>query len=244
MDIRDITRHHWLSPVFVIQSAVEIYKLYSEEIVATKSEFKSVQEAVAAAFMLLGMYENQKIHYFMQCSREDSPDILTLTLVEKKVQPYIEGQYQTVEVVTYEDHSEQTLFEFLRDTKLSPKKAYDDKTIILCFVNKVTQTPDENGFHEMLKTLSPKPQIVILGRMRDADSRYSLMQVWPFAARIEYSASDIAKTYPLPPHMKLSRTMDRKVKFTHTTEVKAPTMYEVFGIDEKRVKKYLPKNES
>ena len=241
MDMIDIKKYHWLSPVFVIQSAVKMYQLYSEEVVTTKNEFKKVQEAVAAAFALLGMYQDQRVHYFMQCSRDRSPDILTLTLAEIPVAPYVEGRYQTVEVVTYEAHSDESIFEFLVKTKLSPKKAYDDKTIILCHVSKAMQIPDERDLHNMLKTVSPKPQIVILGKLKNAETKYTLMQVWPFAARIEYDAATLAKSYPQPPHMKLLRTMDKKVKFTHTNEVKAPTIYEVFGIDEEKVKKYLLK---
>lgn len=239
MDDIDIKKYHWLSPVFVLVCVDKMYELYSEETVVTKNEFKRVQEAFYGALMLLGLYGNQKKHYFMQSSREQTPDILTLTMVEKTEIPYIEGQYQTVEIVTYEDHSTKDLLSFLRDTKLSPRKAYDNKTIILCYVNKNTNIPPETIIHEQLKSLKPKPQIVILGRMGGTKTWYRMLQVWPFAAKYEYDAAVIAKSYPPPPHMKLGRSLDKKIKFVHTEEVKAPTIYEVFGIDEEKVKKYL-----
>lgn len=136
----NIQRYPWHSPRYVLKAYDVLLKEFGDS-VPNAREFKTAREARITAIALLGIHKLQKRHYVMQVYREgSSPDIVTLTLTERQPQPVL-ANLQDVEVVTWEKHSKiESLFDFLVSTKLSPKKSYDDKTVILCEIKLFSKT--------------------------------------------------------------------------------------------------------
>jgi hypothetical protein len=71
--------------------------------------------------------------------KEGAPDVRIVHQTESPLKNYDWGAYIDVEIVRYEDHSEESLADFLKKTKLTVKKAYQDGTTILCGIDKTIE---------------------------------------------------------------------------------------------------------
>jgi hypothetical protein len=143
---------------------------------------KKVEEMWAVAVMLVGIQESEKKQYWMQpvADSEGTPDVRTITRIERTDDRAPDYTYQDVEVVTYTvASSTETLPEFLLRTKLAPDKAYDDLTTILIWAKDAVKCPPNAEWLAILKSVRQRTPVMLLGKMHSTDPIYSLVQVHP-----------------------------------------------------------------
>jgi len=240
MDDIDIKKYPWFSPTYVLHAHADIVRLFGQRIVDTKTDFQRVGEMRKSAIMALALHKRTGMHLLMQASRETFPDVLTLELIESLDKP-VHGNYHTVEIVDFGKNGEQDIAQFLLDIKLkNKKKAYDEDTIILCYINK----PFSATFDEIYKKLKRevfKPKIVyILGRRKD-NGEYLLTQIFPEVAHITLDALAQSKIYPPPLHSTFTLSSKKKIEFVKNKGVARPTGFEVFGLNEAELRKKFNK---
>ncbi|MBI3485306.1 hypothetical protein HY025_00005, partial [Candidatus Daviesbacteria bacterium] len=91
---------------------------------------------------------------------------------------------QEIEVVTYEKHSQESIIDFLRRTKLSPTKSYPKDTAILCYVAKNIIIPSWSELHNNLKDTHKENPVIILGQTNKDKEIYTICQIHPTIALI------------------------------------------------------------
>lgn len=235
LDYYDVKEKCWLSPRLVLVYYDEILKKHGDKLF-TSRDFKKVLEAKAVAIALLGIHKYTKGHFMMQVPKDvnSSPDIVTMNLKESEDKP-VHMQLQDVEVVEYSKHSEEDIGSFLINTKLSPtiaKKAYDDKTIILCNITKNKVPVDHGNLFNEISTISPKPAVYLLGPILDKNKHYRLARVWPgLDGPIEIDIVGEGNKYPKPDSCKFSLGSSKKIIFDKSS-IPLPTTSEVFELRE------------
>jgi hypothetical protein len=86
---------------------------------------------------------------------------------------------EDVEVVTLEAHSSEDIDDFLKRTKLSATKSYDEKTTILCNVERDLQTKPWREITQSLASSAAKNDVFVLGRIDPKKWTYQLVRVHP-----------------------------------------------------------------
>lgn len=144
----------------------------------TDSKYKVIREARSVAIMLLGIEKTQNRNYWLKLvnPKEGAPDIQTSTIMTETDNRLA---YQDVEVVTLESHSSEDVDDFLKRTKLSAKKAYQEGTIILCHIDNNITTKPWKEISENLSKLNTKYQIYLLGRIDSKKIEYQLARISP-----------------------------------------------------------------
>jgi hypothetical protein len=166
----------WFSPRKILLRYAQLEQRVGEEI-KTASQYKTIREARAVAIMLLGIQKIQNREYWLQLvdPAEGTPDIRTATLVETDNRL----AYQDVEVVTLELHTQEDVDDFLKRTKLSAEKAYQDSTIILCNIDKNVATKAWQKISSALSGTNKKYEVYLLGRTAPAEMKYQLARIYP-----------------------------------------------------------------
>jgi len=234
----DVYKYHWFSPSAVLWAWGQIVTVFGHDIVVSKNDFKKVEEMRKAAIMVLALHKNLDTHFFLQASRDEFPDVYTLDYLETPEKP-VQAFYQTVEVVNFEEHSHTNdIGQFILDTKLTnPKKSYDEKTVILCFINKPFKVTFQE-IHNRLETALFKPsRVYILGESKLHENVYILTQVWPEIAHSVVDLSVRAKMYRKPDHVKFQKSASRVMNFQKRKDIPAPTAFEAFGLNEQVLRK-------
>lgn len=153
---------------------------------------KQINEAMSVAIMLVGMNKRNGADYMLQTVKphEQTPDIRTMRLIDEGGKaPTME--FQEVEVVTLEKNSDEAVDEFLKRTKLSPKKSYPLTTVILCHMNKNMQKAKSwMQVHQSLKELNHPNEVFILARTDPVKHIYQLVQVNPVIGIEEYDVQE------------------------------------------------------
>lgn len=143
--------------------------------------FKKAEEAFFVATMLVGIMAIQERNYWMQIVGDDegSPDIRTGNYKNPRGTRNNPWTTQEVEVVTFEDHSNESLLEFLKRTKLSQKKAYDPFTTILCRIKKDVHIPPLKTLVAELMKENYQSPIIILGKTSRDQETYKIAPINP-----------------------------------------------------------------
>lgn len=173
------TDNIWFSPINVLYHYARLEGLLSSAKRKTRS-FKKAKEAYHVAIMLMGIIKFQQRQYWLQIvkDKEGSPDIRTGTFVIRASKPK-EFTIQEVEVVDFEQHSNEDIVDFLKRTKLSPKRPYPPYTTFLCNVSKTILLPPYRQIHDKLKSVVAKNSVVILGKIHPRKHIYKICQVHP-----------------------------------------------------------------
>lgn len=222
---------YWVSPRLVLVYYDDLLKQYREDLL--KPKFKKVREARSVALQLLGHYADNGKHYYMQVPKDtnESPDIVSMYLDEPTGnEKGIQLRLQDVEVVDFEEHASENLSTFLIQKKLNPyfsKQAYDDKTTILCHIKKPQTYVNHKDLHNSIKTINPRPQVLIMGEI--ASENYRLTLIWPYIGSVTYNPKIEATNYPKPDSLKLSLGINNKVVFGDA-KLPLPTINEVFEL--------------
>ena len=231
----DIQSFPWHSPRYVLDAFDWLLKKYNG-LVVKEREFKSAREARAVAILLLGISKQQNQHYVMQVSREESPDIISLTLIERENKP-VYALIQEVEVVTLNMHSKDIdVVNFLKRTKLSPKKSYDDKTVILCEIRKKMQLESYEIINKKLNKIQAKTDIFLLGKISPNKQIYQMCQVWRKLNMIyDIDVYRLGMNYPEPHNLMLTPGVSKKI-LIKKSDFPKPSYYEVFALNEEKIK--------
>lgn len=168
----------WFAPLNVI---FHFNELRNEHLSIKDKRFKKAEEAFRVAIMLVGIMAIQKKKYWMQIVSDDmgSPDIRTGNYKEPRGTPNNTWITQEVEVVVFDDHSNERLPEFIKRTKLSRRKAYDSLITILCYIKKDFQLPPLKTLVEDLKKENCLNPIIVLGKTSPNEESYKMAQVNP-----------------------------------------------------------------
>lgn len=231
-------QEHWYSPAYVIYMAQELIKIYGQENIDKDTFFQRVGEMKGAAIMLLALNKAFGTHFFMQASRDEFPDVWTL-YQEEIPSKNVDTKYQTVEVVTYETHSSMPVVDFILKSKLiNPKKAYDEETIVLCYIRKAGTFIDFNALYEKLKQHKFKPtRVFVIGNKMENPQIFLLSQVWPVVHHEAIHYVERTKAYPLPHRMYFKKGVPKKIDFKTGNSTLRTNPYEVFNLDEQALKR-------
>jgi hypothetical protein len=166
----------WYSPLNVIAH-------YHSDFATTKPT-KKAEEMWAVAVMITGMQEIENNRYWMQpvSDTEGTPDVRTILRHERPADDdrARDHTYQDVEVVTYTTASYGvSLPDFLLQTKLSPKKAYDVLTTVLVYIKDAAKCPPNVEWTTALKNVKLPIPAILLGRSHPTDPIYTLSQLHP-----------------------------------------------------------------
>lgn len=159
----------------------------------TPEERKQVKEAMSAAVMLVGINKATGESFRLQLvdpRREQTPDIRTMRLVEVTGKPN-QMEVQEVEIVTLEENSSDDVDDFLKRTKLSSKKAYPEKMIILCHINK--EMKKNKSWRQVYESLKDNPipnDVYVLARVDAEKQKYQLVKVHPILEIVEFDVMD------------------------------------------------------
>lgn len=233
----DMSRY-WYSPAYTIHMAEELIKKYGQENIDRDTLFQKVGEMKGAAIMLLGLHKAFGTHFFMQASLDEFPDVFSLYQVEIP-RKNIDTKYQTVEVVTYETHSDMPVEDFILKSKLiNPKKAYDEETIVLCYIRKAGTNIDFNTLYEKLKQHTFKPtRVFIIGNKMDNPQIFLLSQVWPVVHHEAIDYVERTKNYPLPHRRFFQKGIAKKINNKFSVSGEKPDPYPVFNLDRAAIEK-------
>jgi len=233
-----VQRFPWYSPHLIIKSINKLTKMYGGNI-EDKREFKLAREMFDAAVALLGSYElDSSNKYFMQANlQSNSPDVMSAKQTELLNAPIL-LELNQIEVVTMNEYSEtDNVVEFLKKTKLSPKKSYSEKTLIVVVINKRIQI-DRKKIADELKKINPKPAIYILGKLARDNDQWTIFSPWPLLTKfVIYSLSDTMKKFQLPDCVSLHRGFKYKISYTEPKTV-TTTVQQLFSIKKDAIKKY------
>ena len=227
----------WYSPGYVIIMAERLVVVYGQPTIDADTRFKKVGEMKATAIMLLALRKAFGTHFFMQPSKEDSPDVWTL--YQEKIQDKnVDTKYQTVEVITYETHSNMSVANFILSKKLiNPKKAYDSETIILCYIRKAGAFVDFNELYKEFNQYTFKPtRVFIVGNTLNNSAIFMLSQVWPDIHHEAVNYVERANAYPLPNRIFFKRGTTKEINYSGEMTHSKVDPYEVFNLDEKYLK--------
>lgn len=169
----------WFSPVNVIAQFEGLKQ--TGKLTPEMPAYQKAYETFVAAVTVLGvMATNDERYYVQTVNNGSSPDARTGCY--KRRENDNDFAIQDIEVVTYEDHSNDSLPEFLYRTKLSKsRKSYDELTHIVCHVNKFIQIPSGIELNKSLKLLGPQNQspVMVVGRVNPTQGIWKVMQIFP-----------------------------------------------------------------
>jgi len=233
----DMTKY-WYSPAYVIHMAEEIIKTYGQENIDKDTLFQKVGEMKCTAIMLLGLYKAFRTQFFMQSSLDQFPDVWTL-YQEKIPGKNVDTKYQTVEVVTYETHTSIPVVDFILKNKLiNPKKAYDEETIILCYIRKAGTYVDFNFLYKELGKHRFKPtRVFVIGNKMEDPQIFLLSQVWPVIHHEAVHYVERTKAYPLPHRMSFKKGVSKMIDYKTGSSTLKTNPYPVFNLNEELLKK-------
>ncbi|HUD20311.1 MAG TPA: hypothetical protein VMR81_07755 [Patescibacteria group bacterium] len=234
-------KYPWYSPHFVIRAMSLLTKLYGAN-VEDKREFQLAREMFDSAAALLGVYElHNDNKYFLQPNLQSaSPDVVAAKNTEMVDAPVVLEETNLELVRMNEYAGTDDVVEFLKRTKLSSKKSYDNKTLILCVISKKIQINIQK-IADSLREINPKPKstIYILGILQGDKDRWTIFSPYPdLVPPVIYSLAETIKKYQLPGSVTMHRGSVKKITYEKMDKQLTTTVYEVFNIDEYQVQKY------
>lgn len=228
----------WYSPNTVVDYFELLRRQYGKA-VETDVVFKKAREMFSAAVALFGAYElSSENQYYLQANRQSSsPDIMAGTRT-KMSDGSILLAMQQIEIVEMESHANtDDVVQFLQNTKLSPRKGYSDKMMIICFINRIVPIRRKE-IYEHLKLIQPKSTIYICGKPIDAPlGTFMMFSPYPALTKpLTYNINETAKKYSLKPSITFSLG---KGDIEIPTGPRQRNIYEALGLDRSKIyKKY------
>lgn len=230
----------WFSPKLIIVLFNKLWKTYGDNI-TKMSQFKRAVEMYYAAVTLLGAYELDETNKFWLQSNNQttSPDVFATQLSEvpgKKVTILV----SQMELTEFEDNfPTNDLIDFLKNTKLSPRKAYDNNTLIVVTINRIVSL-DIEAIYQDLQKLRPNSTIYFIGKTIDNDDEnFVIFSLYPRKTKlVRFNISKTANKYAIPNHLRLYLGTDEKIRHIPIGKV-VTNLSNVFNFEEKDVEKYI-----
>lgn len=238
----DPQREPWYSP-HIIVDYFELLRSQYGGAVQNDFLFKKAREMFSAAIALFGAYElAPENKYYLQINNQGtSPDVMTAKRMKLPDGTVLLEMIQ-IEVVEMEEHAKtDDVVDFLLNTKLSPKKGYSNKMMIVCFINRVVPIRHKK-IHERLKHVSPKSTIYICGRPLNAPmGTFVIFSPYPMLTKpVTYNINETAKKYSLKPRLMATFGLGDTMVPTGSETV---NVYQALGLDQQKIYgKFKPKN--
>lgn len=161
----DLDGKIFYSPARVDLAFAKLPKVYRDNI--EDHLFDRAREMYEAAIYLTGCYVlDTSNQYQMRSYEGETPDVLAIKKAGKGDKGNLLHKTK-IEVVTMRDEDDRAdIMKFLRDTKLSKKKAYTQDDTILLSLMKVMQA-DFGKLVSELAELNPSPHIFALGKLKE-----------------------------------------------------------------------------
>ena len=232
----DVQKDSWYSPIRVVQGFRLLGQEYGDNI--SKPEFQKAREMFTAAVALLGAYElSPENTYYLQINRQGtSPDVMAAKQTEIPDEPILLELTQ-MEVTEFEEHfPSNDIIEFFKRTKLSPKKGYGDKMIIVCMVNRDLPL-NHRDISQRIRALNPKSSMYILGRSHEGDvAKFVIFSPYPRLTKpVKYDLYETAKKYYLPFRVQFHLGTTNKISYAKA-HLDPSNIYNMFDLDEKKIK--------
>ena len=230
----------WYSPHHIVDF-FELLRRRHGTLVQADPLFKKAREMFSAAIAVFGAYElSSENQYYLQANNQStSPDVMT-AVRNKREDGHIELAMIQIEIVEMENHAgTDDIVEFLLNTKLSQRKGYSEKMMIVCFVNRKIPI-NHIKIHERLKKLPPRSTIYICGRPFDAPmGTFVIFSPYPDLTKpLTYNINDTAQKYKLKSPVTFS---------LGSTDAMIPTgknkidVYKVMGVDQEKIENKIKK---
>jgi len=172
----------WYSPLNVIHHAIELDKTIPDDQKKSK-DYRKIMEAHATALMLTGLMAQTGKEYWMQIVGDEhgTPDVKTICYADQHSEKFDNMEYQDVEVVEYETHSQMPLPDFLAQTKFAKGKAYDAETHILCYLGKgaTLNLANKKELEQQMIAINPTCPVALIVESDQKNRRYKLIQLHP-----------------------------------------------------------------
>jgi hypothetical protein len=188
------SRNLWFNPAYLLHCG-----FVAESAGVRSAILKAINETRATCIWALAANKLMGVQHLINIvdPKEQTPD--TRVMLEapprgKTKQRW--GQYLDIEVVTYGERETESIDHFLVKKKLSPDRAYQEGTIILCWVNKnITNGKLWKDISKDLTTAGvPKLDTFLLGKTHPIEPLYCIGRVSPeFDSIIQIDAMNEAK---------------------------------------------------
>lgn len=147
----------WYSPGFILEATdLALAHCQRHEIRPPSTLIKAITESRAAAIFCFGLGRQLGVELWLRPAdpEKHTPDVDAMYL--EQVEESNQARLMDIEVATYTRHSEETLAEFMRRTKLDPtKSAYSSRTVFVFFIQRamtgdiVREAQQELARHEL-----------------------------------------------------------------------------------------------
>ncbi|MDA1316749.1 MAG: hypothetical protein O3B87_01850 [bacterium] len=235
----NIQKERFYSPKLVLGFFAKLRQTYGKENIL-KPEFKRAREMFSGAISLLGAYEldtNNK--FWLQSNNQNSsPDIYAVQLVEDPKE-FVTSLISQIEVVDFDEHFHSgDIIEFLSKTKLSPKKSYDNHTLIVVHLLR-NMSINVLEIAEKMKLLKPRSSIYFIGKVgKGVTDKFMICSPYPKVTKIvNFSLKETASKYQIKDNIILTKGSNKKIIMTKEEKV-VIKLSDIFFFDEKKVEKY------
>lgn len=229
----DSQKDSWYSPIKVIDEFEKLRVQYGDERLKDRV-FKRAFEMFTGAVALLGAYElSEENKYWLQSNNQTAtPDVMAVA--QRAGTPRgIELLHNQLEMVEMEENSPtDDIVQFLKNTKLSPKKSYTQQDMIVLTINRKIPY-DSVEVSRKLKKLNPKPTIYILGRLVGANAGdFVISTPYPKLYKpVYFNVDEIAKKYWMPERVSFHLSSEKEIKYVKSDDFKPVNTYDILGLD-------------
>jgi|GEM_PF-3778909 len=165
----------YFSPRRAIEETLYYLMERTDEITPTSR--KQLLEICNAAILALGssIQDGDERWIRNPLKGESTPDacIMSIELRDNNQNRVIKEH--EVEIVTMEDHSEDDVVEFLKRTKLNPKKSYPANSSILCRIDKNIVVDSWQDIHKKLMPYMGDLQVHFLCRVEESPTTFQII---------------------------------------------------------------------
>jgi hypothetical protein len=177
--------HLWYSPAYLIDCGERVFNQAKKDGQKLSGDtLKVMEETRTGALFALGLTVRDKAIRYIQPvdPTENTPDVRITHQIKSPLKSYNWGEYYDVEIVRYEEHTDAkiSLADFIKQTKLNPKKAYQDGTIILCGIDRTAGGLQQ--WKDVAKELAPiknNLSTFVLGRTHPTEWKIAMARVHP-----------------------------------------------------------------
>ena len=229
----DVKKESWYSPIYILDEFEKLRSRYGDERLKD-SVFKRAFEMFTGAVALLGAYElSEENKYWMQSNNQDtSPDVVAGKQLIG-LSPGIGLLLTQLEMVEMEENAPtDDIVEFLKGTKLSPKKSYTDHDMIVLTINKKVPY-NQVEVNKKLLELNPKPTIYIIGRPIGVNTGdFMISTPYPKLYKpIKFNVNKTAKKYWIPERVEFNLSLEKEIKYAKSNQLKPVSTYELLGLN-------------
>lgn len=233
----DVSKDSWYSPIKIIEE-FEKCRAYFGDVRLSDPVFKKAHEMFTGAVTLLGAYElsNENLYYMQTNNQTRTPDIMAGMQLAGGKQG-IDLLLTQMEMVEMNEHAPTgDIIEFLKRTKLSPKKSYTEHDMIVLTINRKTPY-DRYEVARELQKIKPKSTIYIIARPVGAEiGDFMISTPYPKLYKpVTFNVDKTATKYSLPERVDFNLSPEKEIKYTRSANMKPVNTYQILGLDKAKI---------